>query len=67
MFILRNGVLMMSIIDELVELEECPLCGKEAVLNSIGIFSKIPICSCCRQDEELCDFLGILPGGVVSG
>jgi len=57
----------MSIINEFVEIEKCPICGKSGILCSIGIYSKLRICDSCREEDELYDFLGILPGGVVSG
>jgi hypothetical protein len=57
----------MTSFEGIVQLERCPVCGEMKVLCTVGIYAKIPICEVCRADEELCDFLGILPGGVVSG
>ena len=57
----------MTSFEGIVQLERCPVCSEMKVLCTIGIYAKVPICEGCRADEELCDFLGILPGGVVSG
>lgn len=43
------------------ESKECPSCKESKVLDSISLFSGKAICSNCRQHEEACDFLGILP------
>lgn len=45
--------------------EECPICYTMKVLDSVSMFCEKRICSDCRQIEETCHFLGILPGALM--
>ena len=43
------------------EAKECPVCCSTKALDFVSMYSGQQICSDCRQHEEACDFLGILP------